>query len=203
MLTGTSTSAKGKSGSKLSPHRVPPEAEDIPFHLRNARSTGPATTSGTCERCGTDLARQANGSSVAVRKWKPVVNVDSWWDWLVRDRFQAVLELVLDAIAEDYVTVEIILKNINEWDGNATRASWAARSAAPVSRPEIIHALQELTREGYAQACIFNGDEARVVRFRPDQLAGVWFCATQKGINAIRKFLGELNRRMGKGGRRG
>ncbi len=120
-----------------------------------------------------------------------MVNVDSWWDGLSRDRFQAVLELVLDAIAEDYVTVEIIEKNINEWDEDRDPALWAARSAAPVSRPEIIHALQELTQERYAQACIFNGNEAQAVKFRPHQLAGVWFCATQKGINAIRKFLGE------------
>ncbi len=120
-----------------------------------------------------------------------MVNVDSWWDGLSRDRFQAVLELVLDAIAEDYVTVEIVRKNINEWDGERDPASWAARSAAPVSRPEIIHALRELTREGYAQACIFNGHEAQVVSFRPDQPADVWFCATKKGINAVRKFLGE------------
>ena len=97
---------------------------------------------------------------------KPVVNADSWWDGLVRDRFQAVLELVLDAIADDYVTVEIIIKKINEWDGERDPESWAARSAAPVSRPEVIHALRELTREGYAQACIFNGHEAHRVSFR-------------------------------------
>ncbi len=120
-----------------------------------------------------------------------MVNVDSWWDGLSRDRFQAVLELVLDAIAEDYVTVEIIAKNINEWDGERDPAAWAARSAAPVSRLEIIHALKELTREGYAQACVFNGPEAQAVKFREDQLAGLWFCATEKGINAVRKFLGE------------
>lgn len=120
-----------------------------------------------------------------------MTNVDSWWDDLSRDRFEAVLELVLDAIAEDYVTVEIIDKNINEWDGERDAASWAARSAAPVARPEIIHALRELTQEGYAQACVFNGREAQVVKFRPEHLADVWFCATAKGIDAVHKFLGE------------
>ncbi len=132
-------------------------------------------------------------AGIRSRMWepKPVVNADSWWDGLSRDRFQAVLELVLDAIAEDYVTVEIITKNINEWDGERDPAAWAARSAAPVSRPEIIHALKELTREGYAQACIFNGPEAQAVKFREDHLADLWFCATEKGINAVRKFLGE------------
>ena len=89
-----------------------------------------------------------------------MVNADSWWDGLVRDRFQAVLELVLDAMSDDYVTVEIILKTINEWDAGSRPESWAARSAAPVSRPEVIRALRELTREGYAQAYIFNGPEA-------------------------------------------
>lgn len=120
-----------------------------------------------------------------------MVNVDSWWDGLSHDRFQAILELVLDAIAEDYVTVEIILKNINEWDDDRDSTAWAARSAVPVSRPEVVHALQELIRERYAQACVFNGQEAQVVDFHPGQLADVWFCATEKGINAVRHFLGE------------
>lgn len=120
-----------------------------------------------------------------------MVNVDSWWDSLVRDRFQAVLELVLDAIAEDYVTLEIILQNINAWDRERDTRTWAARSAAPVSRPEVIKALQELTGEGYAQACVFEGAEARVVRFQPAHLADVWFCATPKGASALRKLQGE------------
>lgn len=120
-----------------------------------------------------------------------MVNVDSWWDSLVRDRFRAVLELVLDAISEDYVTLEIILRNINEWNSELDPGAWAARGAAPVSRPEVVRALRELTREGYAQACIFNGPEAQAVKFSPDQVANVWFCATQKGINALSKFLDE------------
>ena len=120
-----------------------------------------------------------------------MVNADNWWDGLARDRFRLILELVLDAISEDYVTVEIIEKNINEWDSERDPTSWVARSAVPVARPEIIHALTELIRERYAQACVFDGQESRVIRFEPDQAAGVWFCATPKGLNAIRKFLGE------------
>jgi hypothetical protein len=120
-----------------------------------------------------------------------VVDADNWWDGLVHDRFEAVLKLVLDAISEDYVTVEIILQNINEWDRERDPDDWAPRSAAPVSRPEVIDALRELIRERYAQACVFNGQEAHVVDFRPGELSDVWFCATQKGINAVRLFLGE------------
>ena len=120
-----------------------------------------------------------------------MINVDGWWDGLVRDRFQAILELVLEAISDDYGTVGIILQMINERDAGRDHESWAARSAAPVSRPEVIQALQELTREGYATACVFEGAEARVVRFRGDETRDVWFYATPKGNNAVKKFLGE------------
>jgi hypothetical protein len=120
-----------------------------------------------------------------------VVNADSWWDGLVRDRFQAVLELVLDAMSDDYVTVEIILKTINEWDAGSRPESWAARKAAPISRPEVIRALRELTREGYAQACVFGGTEAYVVDFDPSKVSGVWFYPTQRGMDAVRQFPGK------------
>lgn len=120
-----------------------------------------------------------------------MVNADNWWDGLAHDRFEAILQLVLDAMSEDYVTVEIIGKNINEWDGERDASAWAARKEVPVSRPEIVHALEELTRERYAQACVFNGQVAQAVKFRSDHLEEVWFCATEKGINAIKKFLGE------------
>jgi len=119
-----------------------------------------------------------------------LVNVDSWWDGLVRDRFQAVLELVLVAVADDYMTVEVILKTINEWDTEHDPETWKARSAVPVSRPEVTRALRELTREEYAQAYVFRGDEAQVVEMRPGELADVWFCATRKGVDAVRRILG-------------
>jgi hypothetical protein len=120
-----------------------------------------------------------------------VVNADSWWDGLVRDRFQAVLELVLDAISDDYVTVEIILKTINEWDTGSRPESWAARSAAPVTRPEVVQALRELTREGFAQAHIFNGSEACAVDFQAGKVRDLWFYPTPRGMNAVRQFPGK------------
>jgi hypothetical protein len=124
------------------------------------------------------------------REFKPVVNADGWWNGLVRDRFQAVLELVLDAIADDYESVEIILQTINEWDRDRDPESWAARRAVPISRPEVVSALQELTREGFAQAYLFSGDETHAVDFREGEVADLWFLATQKGIDAVRQFLG-------------
>lgn len=120
-----------------------------------------------------------------------MVNADSWWDSLVRDRFQAVLELVLDAMADDYVTVEIILKTINEWDSGSRPESWAARRAAPVTRPEVIRALRELTREGYAQAFVFDGPDALAVDFQPGNLRDVWFYPTERGMDAVNRFPGK------------
>ena len=120
-----------------------------------------------------------------------MVNADSWWDGLVRDRFQAILELVLDAMSDDYVTVEIILKTINEWDGGSRPESWKARSAAPVTRSEVVQALRELTREGFAQAYIFNGPEAYAVDFQPEKIRDLWFYPTKRGMNAVRQFPGK------------
>jgi hypothetical protein len=101
------------------------------------------------------------------------------------------MELVLDAMSDDYVTVEIILKTINEWDGGSRPESWAARSAVPVSRPEVIRALRELTREGFAQVCIFDGAEACVVEFQPGRVRDLWFYPTQRGMEAVRQFPGK------------
>jgi len=120
-----------------------------------------------------------------------VVNADNWWDGLVRDRYQAVLELVLDAMSDDYVTVEIILKTINEWDSGSRPETWTARSAAPVSRPEVIKSLTELVREGFAQAYIYDGPEACPVKFEPDKTRDLWFYPTQRGMNAVRQFPGK------------
>lgn len=121
-----------------------------------------------------------------------MVSVDSWWDALVRDRFEAILELVLCAMADDYESVEIILKTINEWDADRDPGSWAARSAAPVSRSEVIKALRELTQEGYAQTYVLAIREphATPIEFLETEVDSLWFYATPKGINAVRQFLG-------------
>ena len=134
--------------------------------------------SGTCGRCE------------PWREYKQLVNADSWWDGLVRDRFRAVLELVLDAISDDPETVGIILKTINEWDPDRDPEAWAARRAVPVSRPEIIRALRELTREGYAQAFSLSDNEPKAVDFEAAKSSDGWFSATPKGIKAVKQFLG-------------
>jgi hypothetical protein len=124
-----------------------------------------------------------------------VGNVDSWWDALVRDRAQAVLKLVLNAIADDYENVEIILKSINEEDQTAEPDLQPGKSGARVSRPEVIKALRVLTSEGYAQAFILDTREpyAQPVAFCKEAINQLWFYVTPKGIQAVKHLCAQID----------
>jgi len=120
-----------------------------------------------------------------------VVNPDNWWDGLVRDRFRAVLELVLDAISDDYATVEIIVQTINEWDEGSRPDGWEARNAVPVSRHEVVRALKELTREGFVQAFLLSGSETFAVELDSARIGDFWFYPTRRGMEALRMRSGK------------
>ena len=124
-----------------------------------------------------------------------MVSIDSWWDSRVRDRSQALLELVINAIADDYESVEIIDLSINVLDLEVRPEAWPARTAAPVSRHEIIKALEELTREGYAQAYCFDAAElnAVAVEFNKDGINDLWFYVTPKGVGAVKKLAEQID----------
>ena len=117
-------------------------------------------------------------------------SIDSWWDGLVRDRAQAVLELVLSAIADDYESLEIILDSINKWNVDPDIKRLSAMSAIPVSPTDVINALRELTREGYAQSYIFTSYEHRAlpVEFSTDSVDELWFYVTPKGLRAVKQL---------------
>ena len=117
-----------------------------------------------------------------------MVSIDSWWDSRVRNRNQALLELVINAIADDYESLEIIQKSINEWGEDFNSQSWPAMKAVPVSRHEIIKALEELTREGYAQTYVLRAHEpfSQAVEFRKDGINDLWFFLTPKGVSAVK-----------------
>jgi hypothetical protein len=119
-----------------------------------------------------------------------VVSIDNWWDGLVRDRAEAIIELVMLAIADDYESVEIILKSINEWNDEKGPESWPAKKAIPVSRAEVIKALHELTREGYAEAYELSPWETQPKKtaFRESEIDDLWFYATSKGQRAIEQL---------------
>ena len=119
-----------------------------------------------------------------------MVSVDSWWDAHVGDRSEAALELVITSIADDYESLEIILESINEWKEDRDLESWPARRAVPVSRAEVIEALRELSREGYAQTYILDTKEpyAQPVEFREDQVDDLWFYVTPKGEHAVKQL---------------
>jgi hypothetical protein len=120
-----------------------------------------------------------------------VAGTDHWWDDLTRDRFAAVLELVLNAIAEDYENIEIILKTINRfYRSEPGLRGWNAIEAIPLSRLEVIKALRELTQEGFAQACDYDAEtkQFRPASFRQDNAGVLWYYVTDKGMRAINRL---------------
>jgi hypothetical protein len=124
-----------------------------------------------------------------------LTGIDGWWDSLVRDRAEAVLELVIGAIADDYESVATILASINDRDANLEPGRWEARRAVPVSRPEVISALTELVREGYAQAYVLDSrqPEGRPVKFREDEAGNLWFLVTTKGALAAERLFERIS----------
>jgi hypothetical protein len=124
-----------------------------------------------------------------------VVSIDSWWDSRVRDSSQALLELVINAIADDYESLEIIHQSINDWGGDLSMDSWPALDAVPVSRHEIIKALGELAREGYAQPFILSTEEpyARAVEFSQEGIRDLWFALTPKGVSAVKQLAEQID----------
>ena len=120
-----------------------------------------------------------------------MAGTDHWWDDLTRDRFSAVLELVLDAIADDYENLEIILKTVNGlYRSESGLSSWKALEAVPVSRPEVIKALRELTQEGFAQACNYDPVTKQFfpVNFSQNRASVLWYYVTDKGMNAVNRL---------------
>jgi hypothetical protein len=118
-----------------------------------------------------------------------VVSIDGWRDTQVWDRFKDILELVLSTISDDYESLEIVLELINKGkdDEDWGPETWQAKKAIPVSRAEVIKALRELTREGYAQAYMLDTKEpyAQPVEFRQSEVDDLWFYLTPKGKNAV------------------
>ncbi len=117
-----------------------------------------------------------------------MASIDRWWDDLTRNRAAAILELVLDAISDDYENVEIIRRIINQYDRDEPDLKdWKALAAVPVSRLEVVDALRELTAEGFAQASIYDpgAKEYQAVSFRRDMASVLCFYVTEKGMQAV------------------
>ena len=121
-----------------------------------------------------------------------MAGIERWWDDLTRDRFSAVLELVLNAISDDYENLEIILKTINQWyRGEPELRGWKALEAVPVSRSEVVKALRELTQEGFAQACSYDAETKQFLpaSFLQDNAGVLWYYVTDKGMAAVNRLL--------------
>ncbi|MGA8182265.1 MAG: hypothetical protein WB819_01340 [Terriglobia bacterium] len=120
-----------------------------------------------------------------------MASIDPWWDDLTRDRSAAILELVLNAIADDYEDLEIILKTINQcYQDVPELKDWRALQVVPVSRPEVVMALRELTEEGFAQAFVYDAGtkQFRAVSFRQHEAGMLWFYVTEKGLRTASRL---------------
>jgi hypothetical protein len=119
-----------------------------------------------------------------------VAGTDFWWDDLTRDRSAAILELVLEAISEDYENPEIILRTINQcYRDEPELEGWKALEAVPVSRREVMSALRVLTEEGFAQTYSYDVETKhyQAVSFRADLAGVLWFYITDKGMRAVNR----------------
>lgn len=124
-----------------------------------------------------------------------MAGTDQWWDDLTRDRSSAILELVLDAIADDYENVEIILRKINQcYRDEPGLKGWKALDAVPVSRPEAISALRELTQEGFARACTYDPEtkQYQTVNFHAGSAGVLWFYVTEKGMRTVTQLHNQI-----------
>lgn len=103
---------------------------------------------------------------------------------------------MISAIADDYESIEAIAKTINEGEADISVESWPARRAVPVSRPEAISAVQELTREGYAQTYVLDTKEpyAQAIEFREDKADDLCFYLTPKGQRCDVAPMGSVQR---------
>ncbi|HEX5433867.1 MAG TPA: hypothetical protein VFY05_06495 [Candidatus Angelobacter sp.] len=120
-----------------------------------------------------------------------MAGIDPWWDDLTRDRSAAILELVLNAIADDYEDLEIILRTINQCYQDVPEfKGWRALQAVPVSRPEVVKALRELVEEGFARAFVYDAGTKnfRAVSFRQHEAGMLWFYVTEKGLRTASRL---------------
>ncbi len=120
-----------------------------------------------------------------------MAGIDPWWDDLTRDRSAGILELVLDAIADDYENLEVILRTINQcYQDMPELKDWRALQVVPVSRPEVVKALRELTEEGFAQASVYDAGtkQFRAVSFRQHEAGVLWFYVTEKGLRTASRL---------------
>lgn len=120
-----------------------------------------------------------------------MAGADHWWDDLIRDRSAAILELVLDAIADDYENLKIILETINRcFPDDPNLKGWKALEVVPVSRQEVINALRELTEEGFALASVYDAGTKQFhsVSFHQHEAGMLWFYVTEKGLRTASRL---------------
>ena len=112
-----------------------------------------------------------------------MISVDSWWDGLVRERVENILHRVMEAVSDDYHSVQTILETVNGRAHERNGGGSAETNTLKVNRREVVRALRELVNEGYAQAHVLAPERPHflAVPFREEQADQLWFYVTAKG----------------------
>lgn len=120
-----------------------------------------------------------------------MVNANPWWNDLTRDRVEALLQLVLDSITDDFGDIDLVVKTLNEdYAREPGLEGWKAMAALPVSRSEVASALRELVEDGFAQAYAYDAATRGFHAVNPPRgrMIGIWFYATEKGLRAVNEL---------------
>jgi hypothetical protein len=100
----------------------------------------------------------------------------------MKDLDRTFREYALRAISDDYEEFEKILQDVT---------GWAAACGVTPDRSSTLRALEELIRDGYAQAYILSAvppGKAEAVSYSLDRLDELWFYVTPKGKRLARQL---------------
>jgi hypothetical protein len=97
---------------------------------------------------------------------------------LMSDNEQALYEIVLINMADDYESFEYLLEHAQQW---------ASENGVSVTRDAIAAALGRAIREGDAKAYLLSSrpPHSQVVEFSLDRIDDLWYYVTPKGKRTV------------------
>jgi hypothetical protein len=97
------------------------------------------------------------------------------------DRHRTLLEFVLEAVANDYESLECIVEQTTKL---------AQVKGFAVTRAEITRALRQRIHEKYIQPYLLSSQPpySQKVEFYPDRIDELWFYVTPKGKKLVSSF---------------
>lgn len=106
----------------------------------------------------------------------------------MKDLNQVISEYVLRSISDDYEYIEAILEDV---------ANWTSECGTTVDSNAVLKALEELIRDGYAQAYVLHSAptaRAEAVKYSSDRVHDYSYYVTPKGKRLARDLMEEWRR---------